>query len=56
MRILALYTAAVVLHLVIFFLVYLRFGEIGVSVAIFVVPVTSLLVARLLRDRSGQTD
>ncbi|MCD0158600.1 MULTISPECIES: hypothetical protein [unclassified Deinococcus] len=50
---LALYTALVVLYLACFYLVQLRFGEIGVGVAMLAIPVASLLVGRLFRGRSA---
>lgn len=53
MRMLALYTALVVLYLACFYLVQLRFGEIGVGVAMLAIPVASLLVGRLFRGRSA---
>ncbi|WP_343756381.1 hypothetical protein [Deinococcus depolymerans] len=52
-----IYAALVVLHLACFYLVQLRFGEIGVGVAMLAVPVTSLLVGRLFSGRpAGRMD
>ncbi|MGM9321045.1 hypothetical protein [Deinococcus aquaticus] len=45
--------ALVVLYPVCFYLVQLRFGEIGVGVAMLAIPVTSLLVGKLFRGRSA---
>ncbi|GAA0503171.1 hypothetical protein GCM10008937_08410 [Deinococcus depolymerans] len=57
MRMVLIYAALVVLHLACFYLVQLRFGEIGVGVAMLAVPVTSLLVGRLFSGRpAGRMD
>ncbi|GGR57399.1 hypothetical protein GCM10008959_18940 [Deinococcus seoulensis] len=53
MRMVLICVALVVLYLACFYLVQLRFGEIGVGVAMLAIPVTSLLVGRLFRGRSA---
>ena len=53
MRMVLISAALVVLYLACFYLVQLRFGEVGVGVAMLAIPVTSLLVGRLFRGRSA---
>jgi hypothetical protein len=53
MRMVLICAALVVLYLACFYLVQLRFGEVGVGVAMLAIPVTSLLVGRLFRSRSA---
>ena len=53
MRMVLISAALVVLYLAFFYLVQLRFGEIGVGVAMLAIPVTSLLVGKLFRGRSA---
>ncbi|MFT2721849.1 hypothetical protein ACMT4L_17800 [Deinococcus sp. A31D244] len=53
MQMVLISAAMVVLYLVCFYLVQLRFGEIGVGVAMLAITVTSLLVGKLFRGRSA---